>query len=319
LLNEPWRRLENALTGQDHLKADSIDAIQMCTNALYDLEERYPSVLIIEEANFHQDTITALIKTTDDDAVRHRLIFQAGMTAALTGWLFYDQGDYSRAANYYRVAERAASEVNDVPLVACVRTYRSYLASTQGSPGDAARFLRETISILPRQQPAMRSWLFARLAEECIMLGDRTDALRALDEAFLAQDVLNERGERPIWTRFFVPMRLDGMAVAAYARLNHPAMEAIADRLLRTVVSSETKVVGIVRADLSYAYLERGDIERGANLCQQALDTITKSGTRVGYERLAVISRTLSPYQSSSAAKGLWEQLGEALRVHQSM
>ena len=92
-------------------------------------------------------------------------------------------------------------------------------------------------------------------------------------------------------------------------------MDSVADRLFQAAVSCDTKVGTIALADLSYAYLERGDVERGAELGQRSLDAIAQSGTRVGYERLAVIDRALTPYRTSRAASGLRDQLSETLRA----
>lgn len=314
-LAEPWRRLEEVLDGSS-TKPDNetVGAIEQGTRDLYDAEEYRQSAEIVEDASAHLGKISNLIARCDDESLQARLITQAGTSAALAGWLAYDQGAFALASKYYSVAERAAVDVGDAPLIACVRAYRSYLVDALGSPQDASRYIQEAIEGLPRgKHPEMRAWLSARQAEELTSLGQNDAALREFDRAFTAHEFAGT--EQLIWTRFFVSDRLDGMAVAGYARMAHPDMDSMTARLLGSVGDRGTKVDSIVFADLSYAYLERGDVERGAELGQQALDSIVQMDTRVGYERLTVIDRALAPYRDARAASGLRDRLAETLHV----
>lgn len=314
VLAEPWHRLEEVLAGSMKPDDETVSAIERGTRDLYAAEEHRQSAEVVGDASAHLDRISNLIARSDDESLQARLIAQAGTSAALAGWLAYDQGAFEVASKYYSVAERAAVSVGDAPLIACVRAYRSYLADALGSPRDASRCLQEAIEGLPRgKHPVMHAWLSARQAEEFISLGQNDEALREFDRAFTAHEFAG--AERLIWTSFFVPARLDGMAVAGYARMAHPDMDSVAARLLHTVGDRNTKVDSIVLADLSYAYLERGDVEQGAELGQQALDSIVQMETRVGYERLTVIDRALAPYREARAASGLRDQLAETLRV----
>lgn len=314
--SEPWQRLEAALTGTHRPDFHVVEALELRTRTLFDLEENAPSQVVVDEVGAHLDAITNLLTATEDAQLRMRLIEQAGTAAALAGWLEFDRGSRETARRYYAVAERAAGQAGHSPLTACIRTYHSYLAEAEGSPAEAARYLQEALDALPRgRQPMMRAWLNARQAEEFAALGDRDNALRAFDRAYMAHDLGSAASEQPMWTRFFTATRLDGMAVAGYARLDHHHMEASAARLLGEVGDCRTKVEQIALADLAYAYLERGDVDRGAELAQRALTAINKSHTRVGYDRLAVVSRALAPYGSSRAAAGLREQLATAFRV----
>lgn len=315
-LTEPWQRLQSALAGHTKLDEHALEAIERDTRDLFDAEERMPAAQVVSNATAHLDRITALLGSTENETFKRRLTSHAGASAALAGWLAYDQGAFETAARYYDVAESAAIDANDAPLTACVGTYRSYLAAAHGSPLEASRFLREALNALPRgTQPAMLAWLSARQAEEHVALGALDDALRFFERAFVAQDFITNSNEQPLWTHFFTPTRLDGMAVAGYARINHPNMDSVADRLLTNVGECRTKVEAIAVADLAYAYLERGDIERGAELGQRSLDAIARSNTRVGYERLSVINHALSPYRNARAASDLRDRLSDTLQA----
>lgn len=315
---EPWQRLANALAGSNRPDEATVESLEQQTQSLFDLEERMSAHQVVGEANAHLDRISAILYAIDSEPLRKRLTSQAGASAALAGWLAYDQGAFDIAQRYYNVAEKAAQQAGDAPLAACVYTYRSYLADSQGKPYDGVHFLQSALAMLPPGgQPEMKAWLSARQAETAAVLGERDDALRAFDRAYTSLEFSRD-AERPLWTRFFTPTRLDGMAIASYARLGHPEMDSAAQRLLQNITTCETKVEQIALADLAYGYLERGDIERGAEYGQRALDAIRRSNTRVGYDRLAIISRTLAPYRDSRIASSLHDQLAVVLRTQQS-
>src|SRR5699024_9709521 len=155
-----------------------------------------------------------------------------------------------------------AEQADDPLLMACLRTYRSYLCDAEGKASESARWLREAEAALPRgQQATMHTWIAARQAETALALGETDSALRSLDRAFVVQDFGQSNEPALPWTAFFTPTRLDGMAVASYARANRGEMDTVAERLLGGVGSGETKVEQIALADLAYSYLERGDVE----------------------------------------------------------
>lgn len=313
-LTEPWERLSNALAGTNKLDGETAATIEQQTLSLFDLEERAPAHQVVREANSHLDQISALLSVPGSSGFQEQLVSQAGASAALAGWLAFDQGSFDVASKYYDVAENAARQADDLPLTACVRAYRSYLADARGAFQSGARHLQDALDVLPYgQEHKMKAWLSARQAETAVVLGNREDALRAFERAYMAQE--SSGSGQPMWTRFFTPARLDGMAVAGYARLNHPDMESAGNSLLTGIGTGETKVEQIALADLAYAYLERGDVERGAEYGQQALDAINRSETRVGYDRLTVITKALTPYRDSRAATGLRDQLAETLRL----
>lgn len=312
---EPWQRLANALAGTNRPDAATVAMIEKQTQSLFDLEERMSAHQVVGEANDHLDRISAILYATENESLRNQLTSQAGASAALAGWLAYDQGAFDTAKHYYQVAEQAAHQAGDAPLMACVTTYRSYLADSLGNQQEGARLLRSAIEMLPPGgQPEMKAWLSAREAETAAILGQRDEALRAFDRAYTAQE-FSRQAEQPLWTKFFTPTRLDGMAIASYARLNHTEMEAAAQRLLQSIDTCSTKVEQIALADLSYGYLELGDIERGAEYGQSALNAIRRSNTRVGYDRLAIINRALMPYRNSRIAAGFHDQITETLRT----
>lgn len=315
-LGDALQRLERAVSGGNKADEATVADLEAHTQALFDAEERQSSGELISAAAGHLDNITTLLSTAPAEQLAGRLTVQAGTAAALAGWLAFDQGAFQVADQYYRTAEGIAEQAADPMLMACLRTYRSYLCDAQGKPAESARWLTEAEAVLPRgQQATMHTWIAARQAETALALGETDSALRALDRAYLVQDFGHSDEIAPPWTKFFTPTRLDGMAVASYARANRGEMDTVAERLLGGVGSGDTKVEQIALADLAYSYLERGDVERGAQLAQQALTAITRSQTRVGYERLDVVTLALSPYRGSRTVADLQQQLEELHRV----
>jgi tetratricopeptide (TPR) repeat protein len=308
-VTEPWQRLEAALAGGPRVDQLAIDALTLRTRELFDLEESASAAEVWRQVQGHLDGVATLLGTAATSSCRMRLIREAGTASALAGWLAFDQQNFNTARKYYAIAERAAEQVGDAPLTACVHTYRSYLTDSEGDPVASAQLIQAALDALPRgTQPVMRAWLSARQGETLMSLGDHAGALRAFDRAYMASELSAEQ-DQPIWARFFTDTRLDGMAVATYARINHPDMETVSNRLFLTVGDCRTKVEQIALADLAYAHLERGDVEQGASLGQRALTAIAQSDSSVAYDRLRVIAAVLAPYRASRAASGLQDNL----------
>lgn len=316
-LGDALQRLERALAGGTKPDETLVAGLEQHTLALFDAEEHRPSSAVIQDTLSHLDNITGLLGQAEGERLTQRLTAQAGTAAALAGWLAFDLGDYDTAQRYYCTASDVASRANESLLLACVYTYRSYLSEARGRGRESEQWLSQAQPLLPRgQQATMHSWIAARQAEIAIALGEPDSALRALDRAYLVQEFAPaDPDPAPPWTGFFTGNRLDGMAVAGYARANHPdEMDTVAQRMLGEIGSGETKVQQIALADLAYSYLERGEVERGAQLAQRALTAISESRTRVGYERLNVVTHALTPYRGSRTVADLEYQLNHLHR-----
>jgi len=252
---------------------------------LFRREEHLPSRELGAHLHAHLDRLKRLLAGAPD-AFQTRLLATTGESFALAGWTAWDSQDSVRANRLYEQASEAARRAGDGPLHACVLAYRSYEAEADGDLPAARRHLTVAQGYVRSEGNATtRAWLAAREAEVDATLTEETPALRALDCAITAYDYAHPHRERP-WTAFFTPSRLGSMAVATYARLDHPDLDATTDAVVASLPSTDAKTKAVILADVATAAIQRGRHERGAQLGHDALDQTLAREASLGTQRL---------------------------------
>src|SRR5699024_8513438 len=137
-LGDALHRLERAVSGGTKDDEATVTDLETHTRALFDAEERQSSGELIGAAAGHLDNITTLLGAAPGEHLAGRLTVQAGTAAAFAGWLAFDQGAFQVADQYYRTAEGLAEQADDPLLMACLRTYRSYLCDAEGKASESA-------------------------------------------------------------------------------------------------------------------------------------------------------------------------------------
>lgn len=240
-------------------------------------------------------------------ARRAQLLVAAGESAALAGWLAFDMADLPTARRYYDLATRAGRAAGHPPVQALVLAYTSYAVD---NPTTARGMLRAAQQQLCTPGTATaRAWVSAREAEESAAIGDREGALRALERAQTAYDYADPAQEQA-WVRFFSRARLDSMAVAAYARLDHPDLADVATAALAALRPDDQKVRAVILGDVATAYTARGDYDQGAAVARDALAVTLESEATLGRQRLAALAAGLP---DEPAARQLAEELHAGL------
>jgi transcriptional regulator with XRE-family HTH domain len=303
---EPWGRLAAALDGGP-VDAEAAEAAARRTAAMFAAEERLPARQLYGGLAAHLDHLTVLLPTAG--AHRKQLLIAAGEAAALAGWLAFDMGDMTTARRYYDTAARAGRQAGHPPVEALVLAYGSYAVD---DPTTARAMLRSAQQQLRAPGSATaRAWVSAREAEESAAIGDREGALRALERAQTAYDYADPAGEQA-WVRFFSRARLDSMAVAAYARLDHPDLADVAAAALAALQDDDQKVRAVILGDVATAYTARGDYDQGATVARDALAVTLASEATLGRQRLSALAAGLP---DTRAAQSLAEELRAGLAV----
>jgi hypothetical protein len=309
LIPAPWERLAAALRNPSMVDDSTVGELERRTTDYFLREEITPARNLIRDLTVHGDTITRLAAGASGVDTWRRLISAQGETEALAGWLLFDMGKNGAALKHYDMARRAARDAGDGPLLACVLGYMSYMAEGQGDPDEARSLLIEAQRHVTSPQSAgTRSWLAAREAEVSATLGEIDSTDRALERAFVAFDYASPHRERP-WTSFFNASRMGSMAVSAYVRLRHRALEHTAASVLESLSAGENKVRAIVYADLATAATVSGDFERALELVNESLGTALRTETSVARQHLNDLAAQIPTHENSRDAKLLKELL----------
>jgi transcriptional regulator with XRE-family HTH domain len=283
---EPWGRLAAALGGCQ-VDAETVQALQLTTEGMFESEEHIPARLMKDRLAAHLDALIALLPKAGQ--YRAALAIAAGETAALAGWMAYDIGDHAQAAHYYRVAVEAGREAGHGAVAALALGYGSYAV-----PADRARPM-----VADAQQhvrgpgyATARAWLSAREAEEAARLGDRDGALRAIERAQTAFDYADPAAEQA-WVRFFRRARLGSMAISAYSQIGHPQLAAVIADALADLGDDDTKIRCSVLGDSALGWLAAGDVEQAVDVGTRALAATVEDDTTMGRSRLAALATQL--------------------------
>lgn len=308
-LTEPWGRLGRALQFPARLDAEGLDVLEQLGADHFTQEENAPARLLAGHVAAHVDLLSLLLAGAAEKH-RTRLTVLAGESAALAGWLAWDTGDVVAARGFWRSAIDAAKAASDGPLLACVLAYLSYLASSQGDAREAFRLL-ETAGeqVRSRQHAAARAWISARAAEEAALLGDGS-AFIALERAMTSFDYADAGSGRP-WVKFFDNARLGSMAVATYARLNHPEVDQAADAVMGSLGGGQHKTRAVILGDVATGRAAHGDLDAAVAAAERALEETVKGEAVLGRERLAALRPVLSA-SGSVAAVELSGRIGAA-------
>ncbi len=308
-LAEPWGRLGRALQFPARLDGEGLDLLEQMGADHFTQEEQVPARLLAEHVGAHVDLLSLLLAGAAEKH-RTRLMVLAGESAALAGWLAWDTGDVVAARGFWRSAIDAAKAASDGPLLACVLAYLSYLASSQGDAREAFRLLEAAgEQVRSRQHAAARSWVSARAAEEAALVGDGS-AFIALERAMTSFDYVDAGSGRP-WVRFFDNARLGSMAVATYARLNHPEVDQAADAVMGSLGAGQHKTRAVILGDVAAGRAAHGDLDAAVALAERALAETVKGEAVLGRERLAALRPVLAA-SGSVAAVELSQRIGEA-------
>ncbi|HEX7662066.1 MAG TPA: helix-turn-helix transcriptional regulator [Pseudonocardiaceae bacterium] len=307
----PWQRLAETLSGRRAADASTVTMIEARTAGFFRTEETMPARELIISLKAHHRSLRQLVKSTESEDLRRRLISSIGETEALAGWTLFDLQRPQEAIRVYRDALESARQAGDDALGACVLGYWSYLLSSRGDASGAVRMLEGASERVRGSAAATQAWVTARQAEEQAQMGDVNPALRCLDSAITIFDYASPSTERP-WTGFFTPSRLGSLAVSTYTRLSHPDTESVASNLLASLAPTENKVKALVLADLAVAAARSGDLDRVQPLANRSAPLAVHTEASLAIDRLWEVVELL-PGSSTGTAGQTREQITEQL------
>src|SRR5215471_18757061 len=273
---ETWDRLDRALSRPGQIDLETVGDLERVTVALEAMEPTaISSRTLLGPATGHLNAISTLLLAPLPSLVRGRLCSLAGETAALVGWLRWNQDDVEGATACFRAGMRAAREADDralgaylVGAMACRTPSRQAPAITLQLLGTRAfGFAREDASA------TTAAWLAAKEADAWAQLGNEDECMRALDLADEIVDRIDvdDLERRPRHTTVDRNW-LAGERGASLARLGR-VEEARA--ILRPVLAalgptSERDRLWLLVA-LAGAYAESGEPEEACELARSAL------------------------------------------------
>ncbi|NJQ07597.1 helix-turn-helix domain-containing protein [Streptomyces lonarensis] len=261
--------------------------------------------------------VVGLLNGTSLGAIRHDLHGVAAELARLTGWMYFDARQYTRARSYFTEALRFAREIDDREFTANVLACMSLQATYQDRPGDALALVnaaqdeaRAAVGTTPR----VLSMLSLREAFAQATLASHAGTHAAIGEARRQFERIKGSDPDPPWVTYFDEAKLVVDTGIALGRLGEAATAEplIADALRR---ASGTNRRG--RAFHTF-WLARTQLQLGKldHACQTATEALEPAAS-VGSERVAGHLREfydeLAPHRREPAVLAFESRLRDLL------
>jgi tetratricopeptide (TPR) repeat protein len=232
-------------------------------------------------------------------------------TAQILGETYYDMDQIDDAQGYYKLAARAAREVDNHALQATALGREAFLPVIQGQPERALPLLREVVTLSEGKTTGQtRAWLTMMEAEALARVEGQKEAclltLRKVDDLFYEQtqereDAPNKDDRR--WTGFN-QSTLIGYKGSCYLSLHQP--EEARSMLLTTLETLSPDLThrrSLILSDLAVSYIQSQEIEEACSVATQALILTAQSKSPRSLQRLKSVQQSLSPWRNLACVR----------------
>jgi len=148
------------------------------------LDRRLGGAAIYHQTTSHVAHIEKLVRYALPGSHREAAAEEMGQAAALAGWQALDGGRLNEAWRYHELAAAASREGGIPAGLAYATAQQAYVVLDMGHPKEAHAIAVSARERIGGPVPAeLLAWLHATEGEVLAALGDRDNALRALDRA----------------------------------------------------------------------------------------------------------------------------------------
>ena len=310
-------RLRYALDHPSTVDSRTAEIVEASTSRLFDLQHHSPSRLLAPTVDRHIGTITALLGAARHEAVRRRLMLNAGRSALLAGWLAFDRGDNASAHRYWDTSIGAAESTVDSALLAASLTCLGYSAARRGDPGTAWQ-LSHTAGRHTPDDPRATAWAVARSGLHAAELGEtdaaRTAMRRSLEiGADLANPIPGD-GAMP-WTRFFDRSRQLAMVAHIAALVHDPYAAEYAVQAVAALGPARVKSRAVVLAECALVAGLAGELELCLDYGASAAPLTREMDVSLASDLLYAVVPVVLPYSDTRAIRELLPQLTRLTRA----
>jgi len=241
-------------------------------------------------------------------ALRARLGGAVARSALLAGRIaFFDLHAPAAAAQHYRLALDAATEVGDGALASAIRTHAAFVPGFAGRGAEARATLESAFEPGPgaRLCAVQRGWLHAVGAEIEGRLGGHNAARAHLDRSreLMARP---DWSAVPAWLDYFDASRLDGFAGSCQLRAGEPELAAATLQAgLDALPAAAVKQHAVVLADLAEARIAQLEIVEACLLLTRALELIAEHWYATAMLRVRAVRAKLAPHAGLPAVQEL--------------
>ncbi|MGD9528096.1 MAG: hypothetical protein AB7L91_18755 [Dehalococcoidia bacterium] len=262
-----------------------VELLRDQTHSIRMLDRRLGGAAIYRQTTAHVDNIEQLIRHALPGQHREAAADELGQAAALAGWQALDLGKLDDAWRLHEIAVAAARESGQASGLAYARAQQAYVLLDADQPGDAHALIRSTREKHLGTVPGvLRAWLHAAEGEALAILGDRSGALRALDEAAAALPESPDSGLPYVMLDAGHLARWRGHCLARLGE--DSAIEELAIALGTMGEGRYGRAEVSLRIDLALALTARGEASEARAQARQAAELAGRTGSQRQQRRI---------------------------------
>jgi transcriptional regulator with XRE-family HTH domain len=311
------RSLRHTLDHPSAVDSRTAELVETATARLFDLEHHSPARLLTPTVDRHLYTVTAMLTAARHEAVRRRLMLNAGRSALLAGWLAFDRGDIASAHRFWEEAISTAQGIAEQGLFAAGLIHQSYAAARHADPATAWQ-LAHTASSRTPEDPRATAWITSRIALHAAQLGEREAAEAAMGRSLaLGSDLPTPKpgdGGHP-WARFFSRAVLLASTAHTAALLKDARAIDYATKAVEALSADRVKAHAVVLAEAALTAAIVGELELcldyGSSAAALTRDLEVSTASDLLYEAVPL----LLPYSDTRHVRELLPQLTRLTRT----
>ena len=256
------------------------------------------------------ETVRIINEHTYTEPVGRSLLSIAAEQAQQAGWAAFDSGEDAVARRLYEASSAAARLAGDPALAGNALSLLAYLQIDNAQSGvQAAAASCDTARGVSN---SVRALMLERCAFAHASAGDQHRAEQSLDQA---QHVL-ARGEDqpdPDWVFWADQREFQLITGRCWAELHRPQRAVpILESVLAQYPDAQARDKAVYSTWLAGAYLDLGEVERAAQVLEDALDLSEGVASVRPARRVALLARRLDPHRELPAVANLLERVGAA-------
>lgn len=245
--SQPWE-LADLITRS----SISIPALDCMLSATLEIARRYPRASptdMLPLVGVKLKRLRQVLQHPQPVSVRLRAVSVLGLLGGIIGNLHLDIGRPAEASGYFGLGKLAGQEAGDDDLLSWVLATESIDRYFHGAYDASAELLdRATALASTRSSRRRLAWISALSARTHAAMQSTSEALRALEEAYLLIDAAGV----PCGVDFFDVARLDGIAGATHMRLGRISdADEMLRRSLAARAASDYKGRALIVLDLA--------------------------------------------------------------------
>ncbi len=309
---DAWERLLATLDRPARTDESTLLHLETLTDTYWSLyRTAIAKTDLLSSVSGHLMTVTRLLKTQQPIAVQFRLCSIVSNTAQILGEIYYDMDRIEDARIYYRLAMRAADEVDNHALKATALGREGFLPIYLGKPAEALPLLKEAYTLADESTTGQtKAWVAMMEAEALARIEGKEEeclsTLKKVDDVFHEEHAKIEeapnRDDRK-WTGFNQPT-LIGYKGTCFLHLHQPE-EARSMLLitLDTLPPGPTRRRSLILTDLAMSYVQSQEIEEACKTATLALVYTAQAKSPRSLQRLKHFQKMLQPWRNLACVR----------------